>query len=105
MRAKKIEQVIHEAIADISHFDLEDESHKHAGRKGQESHFKILLVSPSFAGQSRVQRQRRINELLKEEFEQGLHALSMRLLTPEEHAKQTEAFQSPDCQGSGSTKN
>ena len=80
--------------------EITDESHMHAGRQGQESHFKILIVATEFDGQTRVMRQRSINQLLKEEFDQGLHALTMRLLTPDEFAKQANPFQSPNCQGS-----
>lgn len=52
---------------------------------GDGRHFEALIVSPAFAGLSRVQRQQRVNALLREHFEtETLHALSMRCLTPEE---------------------
>lgn len=53
--------------------------------EGDGRHFEALIVSPAFAGLSRVQRQQRVNAVLREHFESELlHALSMRCLTPEE---------------------
>ena len=52
---------------------------------GDGRHFEATIVSPVFAGLSRVQRQQRVNAVLREHFEtETLHALSMRCLTPEE---------------------
>lgn len=64
----------------------------HAGLPGVEvavvgdgRHFEATIVSADFAGLSRVQRQQRVNAVLREHFESELlHALSMRCLTPEE---------------------
>lgn len=54
---------------------------------GDGRHFEALIVSPVFAGLSRVARQQRVNAVLREHFEsEALHALSMRCLTPEEFA-------------------
>lgn len=53
--------------------------------EGDGQHFQAVIVSKEFAGLNRVQRQQRVNAVLKERFESGeLHALSMRTLTPEE---------------------
>lgn len=53
--------------------------------KGDGRHFEALIVSPVFAGLSRVQRQQRVNATLRPHFEsEALHALSMQCLTPEE---------------------
>lgn len=52
---------------------------------GDGRHFEAVIVSPIFAGLSRVQRQQRVNAVLREHFEsEVLHALSMRCLTPDE---------------------
>ena len=71
--------------------EIVDESHLHAGhagaRPGGDSHFKVLIVTDAFAGKSRVDRQRMINDLLADEFAAGLHALSLTTLTPEEAAR------------------
>ncbi len=100
-RFERIEAKIKAEFDDWEFFSLIDESHQHAGRKGMESHFKLLLVSDSFSGQGRVQRHRKVQDLLEEEFSQGLHALTLRLLTSKEYSPQTEnEFQSPQCRGS-----
>lgn len=58
----------------------------HLAVEGDGRHFEALIVSPVFEGLSRVQRQQRVNAVLREHFEtELLHALSMRCLTPEEH--------------------
>lgn len=53
--------------------------------EGDGRHFQALVISPGFGGLNRVQRQQRVNAVLKAHFEtETLHALSMRCLTPEE---------------------
>lgn len=65
-----------------------DDSHRHAGHAGArpegETHFRIEIVSASFVGMSRIQRQRLIYGLLANELETRVHALSLATLTPEE---------------------
>jgi BolA protein len=69
-----------------------DESHKHAGHivhdggapHGGETHFRIRIVAPAFAGKSRVERHREVNALFSEEFGAGLHALSLDVRAPDE---------------------
>ncbi|MDI6745987.1 MAG: BolA/IbaG family iron-sulfur metabolism protein [Rhodocyclaceae bacterium] len=59
----------------------------HLAVDGDGRHFEALIVSPLFAGLSRVQRQQRVNAVLKDHFDSEiLHALSMQCLTPEEAA-------------------
>ena len=69
-------------------FVLEDESARHAGhagaRPGGETHYRLRLVSDAFAGLSRVARQRLVYHVLREEFDTGLHALSLDLKTQAE---------------------
>lgn len=79
------------------HFELENESDQHSGPKGRETHFKLLIVSSVFENQSRVDRQRQIFDLLKNEMQTGLHALSIRALTPQEWEQKQNLFQSPEC--------
>ena len=72
------------------HFVLTDESSKHAGhagaRPGGETHYHVVMVSAAFQGLNRVARQRLVYQALREEFDTGLHALSLDLKTPEEAA-------------------
>merc|ERR1719231_2851 len=50
----------------------------------------VMMVSDKFQGMSRINRQRAVQSLVKPELDSGLiHALSMVLRTPEEHAKVT----------------
>jgi BolA protein len=67
---------------------VEDESAKHAGHAGAspsgETHYAVIIVSEQFTGLSRVERQRRINAALAAEFQSGLHALSLKALSPVE---------------------
>lgn len=54
---------------------------------GDGRHFEALVVSAAFEGLSRVQRQQRVNAVLRPHFESELlHALSMQCLTPAEAA-------------------
>ena len=68
--------------------DVIDESHLHAGHAGApdggESHFRIRIVSDVFAGKSRVDRQRAVNEALAEELAGPVHALAMSVKAPGE---------------------
>jgi BolA protein len=67
-----------------------DESHKHAGHivhegdapHGGETHFRIQIVAPAFAGKGRIERHRAINALFSEEFSAGLHALALDIRAP-----------------------
>ena len=76
-----------------------NESHLHAGHHHVdggheaifdgtgETHFRIRIVSPVFAGMSRVERHRRVNELLAAELKAGLHALAIEPAAPGEKTR------------------
>lgn len=68
--------------------DIVDESARHAGhagaRPGGETHFRVEIVSPRFAGLSRIARQRLVHEVLAQELKDRVHALSLKALAPEE---------------------
>ena len=70
--------------------EIVDESDHHRGhagwREGGQSHFRITIVSCAFAGQSRIERHRRVNAILADELSGPVHALSIRALTPDEAA-------------------
>jgi len=67
----------------------ESELHKgHAGhRPGGQSHFRVEIVSSAFEGQTRVDRQRRVYEILSDELKAGVHALALKTLTPGEDSR------------------
>ncbi len=68
--------------------DVVNESHLHAGHRGSpgtgDSHFRILIVSSAFAGQSRVARHRMVNDILKDELANRIHALALSTYAPGE---------------------
>ena len=53
-----------------------------------ETHFHVECISDKFEGLTSIKRHRLVNGLLKDEFEKGLHALSLRLKTPQEIEKE-----------------
>jgi BolA protein len=65
-----------------------DDSHRHAGHAGArpegETHFTVEIVSASFAGKSRVERQRLVYGALADLLRERVHALALKTLTPEE---------------------
>lgn len=67
---------------------VKDESARHAGhsgaRPGGETHFDVRIVSASFEGASRLERQRRVYAVLANELKTRVHALSLTTLTPAE---------------------
>ena len=85
--ADAIERKIRGALAPTA-LVIIDDSAKHAGhsgaREGGESHFTVEIVSAVFEGKSRVARQRLVYDLLKGEFDEGLHALALVTKTPAE---------------------
>jgi stress-induced morphogen len=51
--------------------------------------FAVHMVAPAFSGKTPIARHRLVNALLKDEFDNmGLHALSLRLKSPEEWQKE-----------------
>lgn len=79
-----------------SQLEIVDDSWRHAGhhheggmdaKPGGESHFNIVVVSDAFEGQSRLARQRAVNDLLRAELVGPVHALSVRALTPVEDSQ------------------
>ncbi|MBU8542229.1 BolA family transcriptional regulator [Roseomonas sp. ROY-5-3] len=89
-RAERIAARLRETFA-AAEVVVQDDSAQHAGhagaRPGGETHYSVRIVSPAFSGLNRVARSRAAHEALAAEFDTGLHALSLRLLTPEEAAK------------------
>jgi BolA protein len=71
--------------------DVVNESHLHAGHAGSpgtgESHFRVLVVSGKFTGKSRVERHRMVNAALAAELRDGVHALALTTLSPDEASR------------------
>jgi BolA protein len=68
--------------------DVLNESQLHAGHRSSpgtgESHFRVLIVSPQFAGKSRLERHRMVNEALADELAGKVHALAVKAYAPGE---------------------
>ncbi len=100
---KTIERKIRAALAP-AHLEVINESHMHSVPPGSESHFKLVIVTEAFAGRPLVRRHQMVNGLLAEEFEEGLHALSMETLTDAEwQARSGRTAASPPCLGGSKT--
>jgi len=85
-----------------THLEVVDESHMHNVPEGAQSHFKVVVVSNQFEGKNLVSRHRMVNALLKDAFDQGLHALALHTMTPAEwFEKGGETPNSPECMGGG----
>ena len=74
-----------------SRLELVNESAKqrgHAGHReaggGDNTHFRLTVVSEVFAGKSRVERHRMVYAALGEAFDRGLHALAIDAKAPGE---------------------
>ena len=80
-RSERIHQILSDAFQP-SQLDVVDDSHKHAGHSGArpegETHYTVIIVAETFDGLSRVARQRAVMDVLRPEFETGLHALSIK---------------------------
>jgi len=74
------------AAFDPTEIELVDDSHRHKGHGGYnpdgESHFNLRIVSASFAGKSRVEMHRMVNEALAEELAGRVHALAISAKAP-----------------------
>jgi BolA protein len=85
--ATTIRQRLEQALRP-TRLDIVDESHLHAGHSEQaragESHFRVLVVSPEFAGKSRLARHRLVNELLADQLATKVHALAIHAYAPDE---------------------
>ena len=103
MSAGPVETAITRKLADAfapAQLAVENQSDRHSGPRGRESHFKVVVVSDIFAGQSLVQRHRAVNQLLAAELQAGVHALSIEALTPEQWATRGgQTLPTPPCLG------
>jgi len=85
--AAEITERLTQALAP-THLLVTDDSEKHRGHAGHdprgESHFTVEIVSPRFAGLSRLERQRAVNAALAELLKERVHALAITARAPEE---------------------
>jgi BolA protein len=67
--------------------EIEDESHLHAGHAGARDgrgHFRVTVVSPRFAGLSRIVRHRLVFAALDDLMQTDIHALTLQAFSPDE---------------------
>lgn len=84
------------------HMEVINESSNHNVPEGSESHFKVVVVSPDFAGKNLLARHRMINATLAEELKNQIHALAIHTYTEEEWNETSGgAPMSPPCLGGG----
>ncbi len=85
--ADTIQSKLQEALQP-DHLEVVDESAQHAGHAGArpqgETHFKVNVTSKSFSGKSRVDRQRLVYSILKEELDGPVHALALVTSSPDD---------------------
>lgn len=70
-----------------THLEMIDESHLHAGHAGAKDgggHYVVHIVAEAFAGKSRLQKHRMVNDACKHLFPEVIHALSIHAKAPEE---------------------
>lgn len=94
-----LEQQLIERLQQLSpsHLEVVNESSGHGGYfPGKESHFKVIVVSESFAGLRLVQRHQKIYAVAGELLSPGkIHALAIHAFLPEEWQGQDTS--SPNC--------
>ena len=80
-RQKRIESLLYTALAP-DHLLVRDDSAQHAGHAGArpegETHYTVEIATSKFDGLSRVAMQRAVMDVLRPEFDTGLHALSVK---------------------------
>jgi BolA protein len=68
--------------------EVVNESHLHAGHRSSpgtgESHFRVRIIASVFAGKTRLERHRLVNEALAAELSGKVHALALEIHAPGE---------------------
>ena len=84
-----VEELIREKLAALEpeSVSIEDESAQHAGHEGAKSgggHYRLVVVSPRFAGQPLQARHRLVYEALGPLMHREIHALALTAYAPGE---------------------
>jgi len=82
---EQIEAALHSELQPLR-LAVRDDSAQHAGHAGAREgrHFSVALTSARFAGLSRVARHRLVYHSLRFLIPQGIHALAIEALAPDE---------------------
>lgn len=87
------------AAFEPSFLSVENESHRHNVPPGSETHFKVTLVSESFAQVRSVKRHQAVYGALAGWLAGPVHALALHTYTAQEWAAVDGSPASPDCRG------
>lgn len=86
-----VEAAIREKLMKVlqpTRLDVVNESHLHAGHRSSpgtgDSHYRVLVVAAAFAGKSRIDRHRMVNDTLAAELKGKVHALAIKAYAPGE---------------------
>jgi BolA protein len=80
--AVEIERILRDRLKPL-HFELRDDSAKHAGHPGATSgggHYHVLVVSEAFEGLSLLEQHRLVNDAVRELFGERIHALGLKTI-------------------------
>ncbi|EST16332.1 bolA-like family protein [Pseudomonas putida S610] len=95
-----MQQRIEQQLASLApqHLQVLDESHMHS--RGQQTHYKAVIVSDAFEGLNSVKRHQKVYATMGELMGQ-IHALAIHTYTGDEWAQVGSAPASPVCAGGG----
>uniref|UniRef100_A0A6G1RCV0 BolA-like protein 1 n=1 Tax=Hypotaenidia okinawae TaxID=2861861 RepID=A0A6G1RCV0_9GRUI len=88
-----------DAALQPTHLQVLDESSRHGGPPGAETHFAVVVVSGCFAGLSPLQRHRLVHAALRAELAGPLHALAIVAKTPQQWENDPCVPPRPPCLG------
>ncbi len=64
--------------------EVKNNSYLHKGHLGDdgsmETHFVVIIKSVELSGLGRLKAHQKVNQILKDEFENGMHALEIKIL-------------------------
>lgn len=102
---ERIETRLREALG-AERLRVVNESHQHNVPANSETHWNVIIVAPTFEGKNGVERHRAVYGALSDELSGGIHALTLKALTPEEWetAGGEVANPAPPCLGGGRGK-
>ncbi|MFN3641415.1 MAG: BolA family protein [Gemmobacter sp.] len=82
----RVQDEIHSRLAAAfapERLDVVNESHLHAGHAGDdgsgESHFRVVIAAPAFAGMTRIARHRAVHAALGADLVGRIHALALEI--------------------------
>ena len=82
-RIEKIDVCLRDKF-EIADLRIKDQSHLHAGHAGARDgrgHFDVMIVSPQFAGLSRLERHKMVYDALGELMQTDIHAVRIKALS------------------------